>query len=124
MCLHIPSLKRKKREPKEVRGGLVEPEVQPSLLGFLLSCSLACGSSMLCTCLGERSRKSLQLVMIEISPTLILVHAFIQKKNKSENKRDSTGVEYQGVKTLLNQRIIFFLFFVFLFYSLFYYFIL
>ena len=103
MCLHIPSLKRKKREPKEVRGGLVEPEVQPSLLGFLLSCSLACGSSMLCTCLGERSRKSLQLVMLEISPTLILVPVFIQKKNKSGNKRDSAGVEYRGVKTLLNQ---------------------
>ena len=41
-ALHIPSLKRKKREPKEVRGGLVEPEVQPSLLGFLLSRSLVC----------------------------------------------------------------------------------
>ena len=42
MCLHIPSLKKKKREQKEVRGGLVEPKVQPSLLGFLLSYSLAC----------------------------------------------------------------------------------
>ena len=40
--LHIPSLKRKKRELQEAIGGLVEPKAQPSLLGFLLSCSLAC----------------------------------------------------------------------------------
>ena len=51
---------------------------------------------------------SLQLVMLQISPTLILVPVFIQKKNKSGNKRDSAGVEYRGVKTLLNQRMFLF----------------
>ena len=51
---------------------------------------------------------SLQLVMLEISPRLILVHVFIQKKNKSWNKRDSAGVEYRGFKTLLNQRMFLF----------------
>ena len=44
---------------------------------------------------------NLQLVMLEISPTLILVPVFIQKKNKNGNKRDSAGVEYRGVKFLL-----------------------
>ena len=51
---------------------------------------------------------NLQLVMLEISATLILVPTFIQKKNKSGNKRDSAGVEYRGVKTLLNQRMFLF----------------
>ena len=51
---------------------------------------------------------SLQLVMLEISPTLILVPVFIQKKNKSGNKRDSAGVQYRGVKTLFNQRMFLF----------------
>ena len=60
---------------------------------------------------------SLQLVMLEISPRLILVHVFIQKKNKNGNKRDYAGIEYQGVKTLLNQRM-------FLFRALNFYFIL
>jgi len=40
--LHIPSLKRKKRELQEAIGGLVEPKARSSLLGFLLSCSLTC----------------------------------------------------------------------------------
>ena len=30
--LHIPSLKWKKREPREARGGFAEPKVRPSLL--------------------------------------------------------------------------------------------
>jgi hypothetical protein len=57
------------------------------------------------TCLGERSRKSLQLVMLETSPTLILVPVL---ENKSGNKRDTAGIEYRGVKTLLNQRLFLF----------------
>ena len=72
---------------------------------------------------------SLQLVMLEISPTLILVPVFIQKKNKSGNKRDSAEVEYRGVKTLLNQRMFLFgaltfylFYFVFLFYVVIYFF--
>ena len=40
--LHIPSLKRKKREPQEARVGFAEPKARPSLLVFLMSCSLAC----------------------------------------------------------------------------------
>ena len=71
---------------------------------------------------------NLQLVMLEISPTLILVPTFIQKKNKSGNKRDSAGVEYRGVKTLLNQRMFLFgalnfylFYFVFLFYVVIYF---
>ena len=78
---------------------------------------------------GGKSRKSLQLVMLEISPRLILVPVFIQKKNKSWNKRDSAGVEYRGVKTLLNQRMFLFgalnfylFYFVFLFYVVIYFF--
>ena len=40
---------------------------------------------------GERSRKSLQLVMLEISPTLILVPVFIQKK-KMETRGTLPGL--------------------------------
>ena len=40
--LHIPSLKCKKREPQEARVGFAEPKARPSLLVFLMSCSLAC----------------------------------------------------------------------------------
>ena len=36
-------------------------------------------------------------------PHLFLYLLFIQKKNKSGNKRASAGVEYQGVKFLLRQ---------------------
>ena len=79
----------------------------PSLDSFCPALWCA-GLSMLCICLGEISRKSLELVMLEISPTLILVPVFIQKKNKSGNKRDSAGVEYRGVKTLFNQRMFLF----------------
>jgi len=42
---------------------------------------------------------------------------YLYSKEKSGNKRDSAGVEYQGVKTLLNQRM-------FLFRALNFYFIL
>ena len=40
--LHIPLLKRKKKELQEARGGLVELKARPSFLGFLQSYSLAC----------------------------------------------------------------------------------
>ena len=41
----------------------------------------------------------------------------LYSKEKSGNKRDSVGVEYQGVKTLLNQRMIFFSFLFFILFS-------
>ena len=37
VVLYKPSLKRKKRELREIRGGLVEPKVRPSFSGFHLS---------------------------------------------------------------------------------------
>ena len=64
--------------------------------------------SMLCNMLGQRSQMSLQCCAIcwgrdlkwvcnwclwKVSPTLILVPAFIQKKIKMETNKDTTGFE-------------------------------
>ena len=85
--LHIPSLKRKKREPQEARGGFAEPKVQPSLLGFLLSCSLACWTVDDVQHVWGRDLECIwNWWFWEISPHLFLYMSLF-KENKSGDKK-------------------------------------
>jgi hypothetical protein len=52
--------------------------------------------------LGERSQMSLQVVPLKDLPTLILVPAFIQKKNNTN--MDSTGFESPGSQIFIEAR--------------------
>ena len=55
------------------------------------------GPSMMCNMLGERSRKSLQLVILRDLPHTYSCTCFYLKEKKGGNKKDSTDFEHRGV---------------------------
>ena len=71
---------------RELEGSVAQTIVCRGRRGNCLGLQRA-GPSMLCNMLGERSRMSLHLVILRDLPTLILVPAFIQKKNNGGNKQ-------------------------------------
>jgi len=86
-------LKRKKREPKEVRGGLVEPEVQPSLLGFLLSCSLACWTIDVVHMFGGEILNDFAIGDVrDLPPHLFLYLSLFKRKTKVETRGTLLGL--------------------------------
>ena len=96
--MHKPSLKRKKRKLKEVRGGLVEPKVWPSLLGFLLSCSLACWIVDVVHMFGGEISNEFASGDFERSPPhLFLYLPLFKRKTKVETRKDSASFEHWGV---------------------------
>jgi hypothetical protein len=93
--LHKPSLKRKKWKLKEVRGGLVEPKVWPSLLGFLLSSSLACWIiDVVHMFRGEISNKFAIGDFERSPPHLFLYLPLFKRKTKVETRRNSANFEH------------------------------
>jgi len=92
--LHKPTLKRKK-ELREVRDGLAKPGVQPILSGIICFVLLQVGSFGVVQHVGGRSQTCVSYAW-EISPTLILVPAYLIKENKEENKQGLHRFEHRG----------------------------
>ena len=69
-------------ELREIRVGLVEPEVLPSFPGSHLSCSSACWAVNVVQHLGERSQVSLQLVIFRDLPHTYFCTCLYSKQEK------------------------------------------
>ena len=81
-------LERKKRELREIRVGLVEPEVRPSFSDSIYPGLQRVGPSVMCNMLGERSRKSLQLMILRDLPHTYFCTCFYSKeKQRWKQKR-------------------------------------
>ena len=63
------------------------------------------GPSMLCNMLGERSQKSLHLLILrDLPPHLFLYLLLFKRKIMVETNMDSTNFEHQGVYTLFKKK--------------------
>ena len=81
-------MKRKKRELREIRGDLVEPEVQPSFSGFHLSCSLAYWTVDDVQHVGGEITKEFAIGDFERSPPHLFLYLFLfKRKTKVETTR-------------------------------------
>ena len=86
-------MKRKKRELRGIRVGLVEPEVRPSFSGSYQSCLQHVGPLMLCNMLGERSSSELVVGDFGRSPPHLFVYLLLFKiKAKVETKGTLPGL--------------------------------
>ena len=88
--MHKPSLKRKKWKLKEVRGSLVEPKVWPSLLGFLLSYSLASWIVNVVHMFGREISNKFAIGDFERSPPYLFLYPPSFKRKKQKWKEEGT----------------------------------
>ena len=75
-------LERRKREPREIRVGLVEPKVRPSISRSHHSCSWACQTIDVVQHVGGEISNEFVNGVWKISPTLIRVPAFYSKEKQ------------------------------------------
>ena len=99
--LHIPSLKKEEEDPRRSKVVWSNQRFDHHSLNSICP-SLQCARpSMLCNMLGERSQKSLLLVILRDLPHTYSCTCFI-KKTKVETNKDSTGTP--ASLNLLNRR--------------------
>ena len=92
-------LERKKRELREIRVGLVEPEVRPSFSGFYQSCSLACWVVDVVQHVGGEILNEFANGVFERSPPHLFLYLLLFKtrKTKVQTNKDSADFEHRGV---------------------------
>jgi len=97
--LHIPSLKRKKRELKEVRGSLAELEVRPLFSDSDLSYSSACWAVDIVQHAGGDIWSDFEIGVFERSPPHLFLYLLLFKtrKTKVETNKDYANFEHRGV---------------------------
>ena len=99
MCLHKPSFEEEEEriEGNQIWFGRTKGSAIllciPSILFFSVLDRRCCA-----TCWGRDLKWVCICCLWKISPTLILVHAFIQKKTKMEINKDPTGFKSPGTQ--------------------------
>ena len=95
-------LKRKKRTLREIRVGLVEPEVQPSFPGSLLSCSSVCWVVDVVQHVGGEISNEFASGAFERSPPYLFLYLLLFKR-KTIQTRTLLVLNHRGVKFLLRR---------------------
>ena len=100
--LHIPSLKKEEEDPRRTKVVWSNKRFDHPSLNSICP-SLQCARlSMLCNMLGERSQKSLLLVILrDLPPHLFLYLFFIQQKNKRWKQSRTLPVANTGESKIL-----------------------